>query len=119
MRLGAKQELFARLLPRLIDKAHRLGYEVRIGEVYRSPEEARRLAKAGKGISNSNHTRKLAVDLFLSVVGVDGRRDVTWDCAYYDRLGEWWKKQHPLCRYGGDFRNRDCVHFSLEHNGVK
>ena len=113
MKLGRKQELFARLLPKLLTKARQLGYEVRIGEVYRSPEEARRLAALGKGIVNSNHCRKLAVDLFLVV---DSK--VTWDCMHYDRLGEWWKRQHPLCRYGGDFRNRDCVHYSLEHQGT-
>lgn len=32
MTLGDKQELFMRLLPRLIDKAHELGFEIR-GEI--------------------------------------------------------------------------------------
>jgi hypothetical protein len=113
MRLGEKQELFARLVPRLLNYAHFLGYGVRIGEVYRSPEEARRLAKLGKGIVNSNHCKKLAIDLFLSI---DGK--VTWDMQPYENLGDCWKELHELCRWGGDFKNRDGVHFSLEHNGV-
>ena len=37
MRLGEKQELFARLLPRLLDKAHSLGFEIRLGDVFRDP----------------------------------------------------------------------------------
>jgi len=114
MNLGKKQELFSSLLPGLLLEAMSLGYGVRIGEVYRSPEEARRLAGIGAGIVNSNHCRKLAVDLFLSI---DGR--VTWDMKHYALLGDYWKRQHKLARWGGDFRNRDGVHFSLEHNGVK
>ena len=31
MKLGEKQELFMRLLPRLIYKAHELGFEIRGG----------------------------------------------------------------------------------------
>ena len=113
MTLGQKQELFAALVPGLIAKAIHLGYGVRIGEVYRSPEQARRNAELGIGIANSNHTRKLAIDLFLSVDG-----QVTWDLDDYAKLGEHWKAQHELARWGGDFRTRDGVHFSLEHNGV-
>ncbi|GAG00971.1 unnamed protein product, partial [marine sediment metagenome] len=124
------QELFARLLPSLLETAFQLGYEVRVGEVYRSPQEARRLAALGKGIVNSNHCKKLAVDLFLSEDGapaVDEHpkgviaeydRKVTWDLKDYEALGERWEKEHELCRWGGRFRNRDGVHFSLEHNGV-
>jgi hypothetical protein len=32
-------------------------------------------------------------------------------------LGEWWKKQHPDARWGGDFD--DGNHYSFEHEGVK
>jgi hypothetical protein len=32
-------------------------------------------------------------------------------------LGKYWKRQHPLCRWGGDFQ--DGNHYSLEHEGVK
>lgn len=37
MRLGAKQELFMRLLPALICKAHELGFEIRGGDLFRDP----------------------------------------------------------------------------------
>jgi hypothetical protein len=113
MRLGEKQELFACLVPMLLNYAHFLGYEVRIGEVYRSPEEARRLAKLGKGIVKSNHCKKIAIDLILTKDG-----NVCWDQADYEDLGSYWKSRHELCRWGGDFKRRDAFHFSLEHNGV-
>jgi hypothetical protein len=32
-------------------------------------------------------------------------------------LGEWWKQQHPLARWGGDFR--DGNHYSFEWEGIK
>ena len=41
MRLGEKQELFARLLPKLIIAAHELGYEVRLKELLRGREQAK------------------------------------------------------------------------------
>lgn len=37
MKLGEKQELFMCLLPRLIDKAHELGFEIRGGDLFRDP----------------------------------------------------------------------------------
>jgi hypothetical protein len=34
-------------------------------------------------------------------------------------LGEFWESLHPLCCWGGHFRNRDPYHFSVTHGGVK
>lgn len=113
MTLGQKQELFARLFGELIVWVYQQGYALRLGEVLRTPEQAEIYAKAGKGIKNSAHTRKLAADIFLVK---DGK--VTWDTDDYLELGVHWKGMHELCRWGGDFRNRDAVHFSLYHNGV-
>ena len=32
-------------------------------------------------------------------------------------IGRIWKKLHPLCRWGGDFRSKDYNHFSLGYRG--
>jgi hypothetical protein len=108
--LRQKQSLFARLSAELILKAYALGYEVTYGETYRSPEEAKRLAKVGKGIENSLHTLRLAIDLNLFKDGV-------WLTKSEDfgPLGEWWEGMHDLCRWGGRFN--DGNHFSLTHGG--
>ena len=82
-------------------------------EWYRTPEQAAIYAKQGKGIKNSNHTRKLALDLFRVK---DGK--VTWDADEYVPLANKWRTLHPLARAGIDFKNRDAVHFSFEHEGV-
>ena len=112
MRLGAKQELFMRMLPRLIDKAHDLGFEVRGGDLYRDPRVHGGMGiKLGYGHKNSNHKAKLACDLLLFQDGAYLTHNED-----YRELGEWWEKQHELCRWGGRFA--DGNHFSFYHNGM-
>lgn len=66
MKLGQKQELFMRLLPRLIDKAHELGFEIRGGDLFRDPRVHGQMnVKQGYGAKNSCHKLKLAIDLNL------------------------------------------------------
>lgn len=111
MRLGQKQELFMRLLPRLIDKAHELGFEVRGGDLFRDPRvHGNHGVQKGYGRSRSNHKLKLAIDLNLFRDG-----SFITDTAGHKELGEWWEKQNELCRWGGRFN--DGNHYSLEHLG--
>jgi hypothetical protein len=112
MELGQKQELFMRLLPGLLDRAHELGYEVRGGDLFRDPRVFGQLGESkGYGHRKSGHKLKIAIDLNLFKDGhfLSGTED-------HRELGEWWEKQHPLCRWGGRFD--DGNHYSLEHNGV-
>ena len=113
MTLRQRQVLFAQLLARLIQQAGAMGYEVTLGECWRSPAEAARLAGTGAGIARSLHCDRLAVDLNLF-----------WEGAFltqteqYAKLGAWWKAQHPDCRWGGDFHARpDGNHYSLTYLG--
>lgn len=113
MSLNAKQVEFTRHMAEFQVWAFDNGFQLIEAESFRPHWVAEEYARRGKGIKNSVHTKKLARDLFLVV---DGR--VTWDADAYAPLGEEWKRRHPLARWGGDFRNRDAVHFSFEHNGV-
>jgi hypothetical protein len=108
--LREKQSLFVLLVARLIQHATDEGYELTFGEAYRSPEEAARLAATGAGIANSLHTSRLAIDMNLFVDGV--YRTTT---EAHRPLGEWWERQHELCRWGGRFN--DANHYSLAHAG--
>ena len=113
MRLGEKQELFARLLPGLLDEAHRLGFAIRMGDLFRSPEVFGAVGEPGPyGHPRSAHKLKLAIDLNLFYNGQFIR-----STRGHIELGEWWERQHPLCRWGGRFN--DGNHYSLEHNGRK
>jgi len=136
MRLGDKQQLFARLLPKLLIEAHAQGFDIRLGEILRFEQQARynsthcrkckqtkanrahalTKAKGGHrfraiGILNSLHRQKLAIDLNLFR---DGRL-----CAAdeYTPLGEWWERLHELAANGRKFG--DAGHFSLTHKGRK
>lgn len=110
MTLRQKQSLFVQLAARLIAHIYEQGYELTFGEAYRSPEEAARLAKAGKGIVQSLHTQKLALDINLFKAGV-----YLSSTEAHRQFGEWWERQHELCRWGGRFN--DGNHYSLTHGG--
>lgn len=114
MTLLEKQHAFAQLVAQLLLAANDLGYQVTLGEAYRSPEEAERLEKTGAGIRRSLHTARLAIDLNLFKDGKYLTRSED-----YAELGAWWKKQHALCCWGGDFTRSDGNHFSVEHEGRK
>lgn len=114
MTLGQKQRLFTRLVGELIAWSYAHGYELTFGEAYRTPEQAALNAAAGKGISKSNHTRRLAVDLNLFIAGEYRTRSED-----YKALGEYWISLNPLCRWGGNFSKPDGNHFSLIFEGIQ
>lgn len=113
MTLGEKQRLFAKLVPRLIDKAHELGFEVTLGDAFRDPRSHGKLGeKIAYGEPYSCHKSKLALDLNLFR---DGKYlDKTED---HKPLGEWWEQQHPMACWGGRFE--DGNHYSFTHDGMK
>lgn len=139
MTMSELQQDFARKLSELIVHINSVpGYACTLGEGWRSdaqaelnalPHETReRVASAimgvapglshaiavstGMGIAHSVHRLRLAQDLNLFKDG-----QYCTDPEAYRPFGEWWKQQHPLARWGGDFR--DCDHFSFEYGGVK
>ncbi len=120
MTLPEKQKLFTRLIVKLINFAHENDYEIVCGDFHRSAEDAARNAAAGTGIKNSLHTICLAADLNLFRYG-----KYLTDSADHKPLGDYWKTLHPLCRWGGDFKDAsgkpkpDGGHYSIEHEGVK
>lgn len=95
-------------------------YAVAGGELERSKAQAQVNATSGAGIVNSLHLICLAIDLKLFIDGV-----YQTESEAYRALGEKWKSLHPLCRWGGDFKDRDGNpkpdgnHFSIEHEGRK
>lgn len=115
MNLGDKQRLFARLIAELIIKAYEMGYQVTLGEAYRTPYQAKQYAEQGIGIENSLHTQKLALDINLFKNGKYLNRNQD-----YEPIGEVWESMsgagYELC-WGGRFG--DGNHFSCSHLGVR
>jgi hypothetical protein len=113
MTLGEKQEFFMRQLPRLIDKVHELGYEIRGGDLFRDPRSHGAMGVIGVyGHKNSCHKLKLAIDLNLFKDG----RFIT-DSEGHKDIGAWWIAQHPDNRCGVFFSIPDPNHYSMTHEG--
>lgn len=112
MTLSEKQQLFTKLIAQLILWADEKGYRLTFGEAYRTPEQAALNAKKGSGISNSLHTKRLAVDLNLFING-----KYQTDSSAYVELGKFWESLGGS--WGGRFSRPDGNHFSLEHDGVR
>lgn len=111
MTLRQKQSLFAYLAAKLILKIYDSNYEVTFGEAERPKITAEYYAKIGKGIKNSNHRVRLAIDLNLFKDGVYLTTE-----EHHRQFGEWWEQQHEFCRWGGRFG--DPNHYSFVHEGV-
>lgn len=116
--LQEKQAVFAQYVSRLLAQARIMGYEVTLGEAYRPPEMAAIYAKENKGVADSNHTIRLAIDLNLFEAG-----QIVTTAEGYQPLGQWWENQSSgeiICVWGGRFKSRiDADHFSFEHNGMR
>ena len=113
MTLGQTQRAFASCVGQLlhfIDETP--GWSVSFDWAYRPPECAKHLAIDGKGIINSNHTRRLAIDLNF----FRGDEYIT-DSRLIEPFGIAWEGLHPLARWGGRFS--DGGHFSFQWGGVR
>src|SRR5688572_32176383 len=115
MTLREKQSKFVNLIALLIVQAKNMGYELTFGEAWRSKEEAERLAKLGKGIKNSLHTSRLAIDFNLFK---DGK--FLTKTEDHKPLGEFWESLSTTeftCHWGGRFG--DGNHYSIGYQGRK
>jgi hypothetical protein len=108
--LGEKQRQFTRMIAELIVWAYSNGYELTFGEAWRTPEQAALNAKSGKGIANSLHGDRLAIDLNLFKDGV-----FLSQTEDHRPLGEYWESIGGT--WGGRFK--DGNHYSLSWDGRK
>lgn len=104
MTLGQHQEAFSRDLCKLLAKAFELGYEVRMGEVFRTEEQQKLYVKTGRSMTmNSMHLKKCAADLHFTKNGV---------LCYPDSLGRFWQSLSPLNQAGMFWKSfKDSPHF--------
>jgi hypothetical protein len=117
MTLLEKQMRFAFMVAQLISWATTQGYRVTFGEAFRTAEQAKLNAQQGTGISNSLHTKRLAVDLMLFTKLPDGSWRYRTRSEDYLPLGEYWEFLGGS--WGGRFSKPDGNHFSLEHEGIR
>lgn len=104
MTLGQNQEAFARDLCLLLSRAIELGYGIRIGEVFRTPEQQQIYVATGRSkTTNSMHLKKCAADLHFTKDG---------QVCYPEELGRFWQSLSPQ-NSAGMFWNsfKDMPHF--------
>lgn len=104
MTLGEQQQAFARDLVKLLQQAFALGYDVRMGEVLRTPEQQRLYVETGRSkTTNSMHLKKCAADLHFFKDGV---------LCYPEELGKFWEGLSTQNRAGMFWKSfKDAPHF--------
>ena len=111
MKLGEKQELFARLFVDHCEWLHAKNYQIRFGDLW---------AREGHR-PFSNHYVKLAGDINLFYGGAFLKKS-----SDHLESGLRWEGRHELCRWGGNWDKDDHPgepgeddgnHYSLIHNG--
>jgi D-alanyl-D-alanine carboxypeptidase len=112
MTLAEQQRQFPPMVAKLIEFAYSSGYEITIGEAWRSAHEAEWDAQQGKGIGRSLHTIRLALDINLFKDGV-----YQIDSSAYEPLGVFWESIGGS--WGGRFSKPDGNHFSIAFEGVR
>ena len=107
MKLQPQQAAFALDIAKLIQYIFEHNHTVTLSEAYRTPEQAEIYAKEGKGIKDSQHCKRLAMDLNL----FDMEGNYLTDKKSYEPFGIYWEGLNPMNRWGGRFMRADCVHF--------
>ena len=105
--LAEQQDLFAQDVIKLLLWLKSKGYNYSLGEVLRTPEQAAIYAKEGKGIINSLHCKKLAIDINL----FDKDYKYITDILEYQNAGLYWESLNRLNKAGSLF--------VLKHGGSK
>jgi hypothetical protein len=109
MPLVKQQQLFTRLVAKLLQWAFDQGYEITLAEAWRPPELQQLYIDQGKSwTKTSRHLSRRAIDLNLFV---NGKYQTEPDA--YAPLGQFWKSLHPGCKWGGDWKQKDAVHFEF------
>lgn len=99
MKLGEHQEIFARDVVKLLERAWAMGFAVRLGEVWRPIEMQQIYVKTGRSKTmKSQHLNKTAIDLNLLIDGKICTRE------QIKPLGDFWEGLDPLNRWGGNWR---------------
>lgn len=107
MKLSEVQQLFSRDIVRLLKHMEDKGFKYTFGEAFRTAEQAELYAKQGKGIKNSLHCQRLALD--INLFDADGKFLDSTDA--HAEFGTYWESLHPGNRWGGRFPKPDGNHY--------
>lgn len=113
MSLLREQATFLLQVAELIRKAAELGFVASGGELYRTPEQQALHVKNGRSQTlNSQHLKRLAIDLNFFKEAPGGQLRLTYDVDELRPLGDYWEGLDPANRWGGNWTSfKDTPHF--------
>jgi len=109
MSLRQSQAIFMLNVAKLIVKMNSEGFTCTFGEAFRTPEQAEIYAKSGKGIKNSLHCKRLAIDINL----FSPKGDYLTTVKDHEQFGMFWETLHPKNRWLGRFAKGDANHYEM------
>lgn len=101
MNLEKEQYYFLRDVGLLLDYISHSKFEATFGEAFRTQEQADIYAKEGKGIHDSLHCKRLAIDLNFFVNG-----EYTFSGYGLQEFGNYWESLDKNNRWGGYFTTK-------------
>jgi predicted chitinase len=119
MSLNREQIVFLQHVAELIRKAPDYGLLVTAGELYRTSEQQALHVQYGRSKTmNSQHLKRLAVDLNFFQQLPDGSLQLTYDGDNVRLLGAFWESLDPAAnRWGGNWSSfKDTPHFERREN---
>ncbi len=114
MSLVNEQHLFLLDVAKLIQEAERQALVLSAGELYRTAEQQAIYVKTGRSKTmNSNHLKRLAIDLNFFTKDGNGELKLTYDMALLKPLGDFWESLAPgKNSWGGNWNSfKDVPHF--------
>jgi predicted chitinase len=113
MSLVHEQSIFLLHVAELIRKSSELGFQASGGELYRTSEQQALHVKNGRSTTmNSQHLKRLAVDLNFFKATPDGELKLTYDVEELRVLGQFWEGLDAANRWGGNWTSfKDAPHF--------
>lgn len=113
MGLNREQAIFLQHVAELIRKAPDLGLTLTAGELYRTPEQQALHVKNGRSQTmNSQHLKRLAIDLNFFETTPDGKLNLVYDSDAVRQLGAFWESLDAANRWGGNWQSfKDAPHF--------
>lgn len=120
MSLVREQDIFLQHVSELIRKAHELGLLISGGELYRTPEQQALYVQNGRSKTlDSQHLKRLAIDLNFFVETENGDRRLTYDVETIRPLGEFWESLDDANRWGGNWTTlKDTPHFERRESSA-
>jgi hypothetical protein len=105
--LQESQQKFAQDVVLLLTHMLHQGYKFTFGETMRTKEQAELYAKQGKGIKNSLHCKRLAIDINL----FNPQGEFLSKSEDHTLFGEYWESLSPVNRWCGKFTRPDGDHY--------